>query len=450
MPQKATPSEKKFTEAEKRTTEAQIVEQAKRIDFYLTEYSVELLAQKMEKGDFEIPAYQREDTWEPERKSRFIESLLIGLPIPFLIFWEKPETGKLEVVDGSQRLRTIQQFVLGTFVLGELETLTELEGMRFGDLLTSRQRKVNNRSIRGIVLNEHADEQARFDIFDRINTGSKIANKAEVRRGALIGPFLDMVIDLATDPLFGELAPFTQKSVNLREREELVTRFFAYGDGLADYRDRPADFLFKYAKKMNAHFLAHPQAVEAYRRRFRDTMTFVKKVFPYGFRKSPSGIDTPRARFESIAIGAYTALKQDKSLARRSPDVSWLGEPEFQTVIGSDGANAIARLKGRIEFVRDPVVAGGVTWTSPWRSKTVSKKLTATSRSWPRWRTRFRAAFQKSEAKRSRCNNRKFFIPRCTYSFTIWSRPRRRGASEPSPARRQMAPSGSPPICQTR
>ena len=103
--------------------EAQIVEQSKRIEFYVTEYSVELLAQKMATGDFEIPAYQREDTWEPSRKSRFIESLLMGLPIPFLFFWERPESGRLEIVDGSQRLRTIQQFIHGDLMLGELDEL---------------------------------------------------------------------------------------------------------------------------------------------------------------------------------------------------------------------------------------------------------------------------------------------------------------------------------------
>ena len=90
--------------------ENQIVEQSKRIEYYLTDYSVELLALKMGKGEFEIPGYQREDTWEDERKSRFVESLLMGLPIPFLFFWERGD-GKLEVVDGSQRLRTIQQFI---------------------------------------------------------------------------------------------------------------------------------------------------------------------------------------------------------------------------------------------------------------------------------------------------------------------------------------------------
>ena len=69
------------TEEQVAAAEARIVEHSKRIEFYLTEYSVELLAAKMDNGDFEIPAYQREDTWEPARKSRFVESLLMGLPI---------------------------------------------------------------------------------------------------------------------------------------------------------------------------------------------------------------------------------------------------------------------------------------------------------------------------------------------------------------------------------
>jgi hypothetical protein len=343
-----------FTPEQIEAAEAQIVEQSKRIEFFLTEYSVELLASKMENGDFEIPPYQREDTWEPERKSRFIESLLIGLPIPFLFFWEQPTTGKLEIVDGSQRLRTIHQFVLGSLVLGELDVLTQLEGMGFRDLPKSRQRKINNRSVRGIVLNEHADDQARFEIFDRINTGSKIANKAEVRRGALIGPFLELVISLTEDPLFVELAPVPEKSVKLREREELITRFFAYGDGLDGYQDRPADFLFQYAKKMNAHFQDNPRTVAEYRQRFTDTMAFVSRVFPFGFRRREGLVATPRARFEAIAIGSYLALRTRPELASKPPDVtSWLTSDEFGEVIGSDGANVIRRLRNRINFVRD-------------------------------------------------------------------------------------------------
>ena len=87
-----------FNEEQITAAEAQIVNQSRKIEFYLTEYTIEILALKMSNGDFEVPAYQREYTWEPERKSRFIESVLMGLPIPFVFFWESPATGKLGVV----------------------------------------------------------------------------------------------------------------------------------------------------------------------------------------------------------------------------------------------------------------------------------------------------------------------------------------------------------------
>ena len=340
--------------------EAQIVEQSRRIDFYITEFSVELLANKMQDKEFEVPLYQREDTWEPERKSRFLESMLMGLPIPFLFFWEKPDTGKLEIVDGSQRLRTIQQFIRGSLAFGELERLTELEGLRFEDLPESRQRKIKNRSIRGIVLNEHADDQARFEIFDRINTSSKIANKAEVRRGALVGPFLDLTIALAQTLLFKQLAPVPAKSVNLREREELVTRFFAYSDGLDGYRDRPSDFLFQYAKGMNEGFTRNPELVDVYRCRFTDTMTFIHRVFPNGFRRKAGNTATPRARFEAIAVGSYLALNARPSLATEDVVVlPWLTGDEFKEATTSDGANVVFKLKRRLDFVRDHLLKGG-------------------------------------------------------------------------------------------
>ena len=342
------------TQAQIDAAEAQIVEQSKRIEFYLTEYSVELLALKMTRREFEIPAYQREDTWEDTRKSRFIESLLMGLPIPFLFFWEMPDTGQLEIVDGSQRLRTIQQFVCGNLVLGTLDTLTCLKGMSFGQLPESRQRKIRNRSIRGIVLNEHADMQARFDLFDRINTGSKVANKAEVRRGALSGPFLDLVIELSTNDTFVALAPLSQARVKLREREELVTRFFAYGDGLDGYRDKVSSFLFAYARRMTTQFAEHPEAIIEYRQRFADTMRFIQRVFPLGFRRTPAASVTTHARFEALAVGSYLALQQRPTLAKQRLDVTpWLDSAEFKSIVGSDGANVISRLKNRLYFVRD-------------------------------------------------------------------------------------------------
>jgi Protein of unknown function DUF262 len=338
--------------------EAQIVEQSKRIEFYLTEYSVELLADKMRSGEYVVPGYQREFTWEPERKSKFIESVLMGLPIPFIFFWEMPD-GKLEIVDGSQRLRTLEAFILGDFRLGELDQLTLVSGFTFKELPESRQRKVKNRSIRGIILNEHADENARLDMFERINTGSKIANMAEIRRGALAGPFLTMVIYLSKLQSFRDLAPMSAKAEKERGYEELVTRFFAYGDGLEDYKDRPSDFMFEYSRRMNMKFAEDKSLEESYKKRFVDTMDFVGRIFPNGFRKGTNGKATPRARFEAIAIGSYFALRQQPLLADAEPetvDVGWLSGEDFTEVTGSDGANAKARLNTRIDFVKDRLV----------------------------------------------------------------------------------------------
>lgn len=351
-------SQMRFPE-EVAAAEAQIVEQSKRIEFYITEYSVELLSLKMKQQDFAIPAYQREFTWEDDRKSRFLESVIMGLPIPFLFFWEMPD-GKLEVVDGSQRLRTICEFLLGDFTLGELDVLGRLSGFSFQELPESRQRKIKNRSIRGIVLNEHADEQARFDMFERINTGSKVANTAEVRRGALAGPFMHLVIELAEDERFGRLAPVPEKQALERGREELVTRFFAYGDGLEEYRDLPAKFLFEYSRKMNAQFDADPELASIYRARFDTTMEFVDKLFPHGFGKTERSTATPRARFEAIAIGSHLALLERPDLISthlHTSVESWLNGEEFRSVTGSDGANAIAKLQRRINFVREKLLA---------------------------------------------------------------------------------------------
>ena len=343
----------RFTPERIEAAENEIHEQAKRIEFYLTEFSLELLASKMENGDFEIPDYQREFTWEPKRQSRFIESVLMGLPIPFLFFWENPKSGKLEIVDGSQRLRTIKEFLLGDMSLGELEELPALKGFRFSDLPKSRQRKVQNRSIRGIVLNEYADEQARFTLFDRINTGSKIANMAEVRRGVLAGKFSDLVNSLAKEPLFTSLAPVTPKKRKEREREELITRFFAYSDGLDEYRDYVGRFNFNYTRKMNARF-EDPATVTAYRQRFLETMEFVHRNFPLGFKKTKKATETPRSRFEAIAIGSFLALQQCPALKKENVQVEeWLESSEFKQVTGSDGANARKKLERRIHFVRD-------------------------------------------------------------------------------------------------
>lgn len=340
--------QKKIDEAE-----AQIQTYSKKIDYYITEYTIEILAQKMRQKEYTVPEYQRDFTWEPERKSRFIESILIGLPIPFLFFWEDDETGKLEIVDGSQRLRTLEEYLYDSLVLSGLDRLKLLNGTRFTDLKDARQRKIKNKSIRGIVLTEDTDIESRVDLFERINTGSKVANKAEVRRGVLQGPFMDLVISLSRDEKFIQLAPVTDKQLKERLREELVTRFFAYGDGLDDYSDNVSPFLYRYTAKMNKAFDADKSLAQKYAHRFHMIMDFVACYFEHGFKKNKTAKTSPRTRFEAISVGAYWALQENPNLQTTQEKINeWINSGAFISEIRSDGANAIRRLKGRIEFVQ--------------------------------------------------------------------------------------------------
>ncbi|MDM5104002.1 DUF262 domain-containing protein [Aeromonas salmonicida] len=335
--------------------EEQILEFSKKIDFYTSEYTVEILADKVKKEEYFVPKYQRDFIWDLPRKSKFIESILIGLPIPFVFFWEDIETGKLEIVDGSQRLRTLEEYLNNRLVLDGLERLSALNGLKFSDLPLSRQRKIRNRSIRGIVLADKTDFESRIDLFERINTGSQVAEPAEVRRGVLRGPFMDFITSLTKNEDFRRLAPISTKLEKLREYEELITRFFAYSDGLDDYKDNVSSFIFNYISKMNSDF--DNDRVAEYTQRFERMLSFVDSTFPYGFRRTTKGKATPRARFEAIAIGSYLALEKNPYLNfTHKVGEEIINSSGFIKEVRSDGANAIGRLKGRCYFIRDALL----------------------------------------------------------------------------------------------
>ncbi len=340
-------------------TKVQQVEQAekeilaikKEVNFFMTEYNLEIISLKMERQEFYIPDYQRNFTWDDDRKSRFLESLIMGLPVPFLFFWETPK-GELEVIDGSQRLRTIEQYVTNNLTLVNLDKIPSLIGTKFEDLPRSRQLKILNIPIRGAVLGENADEAVRFDMFERINTGSLTAKPVEVRRGALRGEFQNLIEKLAQEDLLSKLAPISQVSKNLRTHDDMVTRFFAYGDGLDTYKDSPKNFLFSYVKKMNQQVQKSQMLLKDYEERFKNMLKFVDLHFPNGFTKSTKAKATPQVRFEAIAIGVDLAIRKNPLLLKSTAiDVSWLNCNEFIDLVSSGSANVKSKIENRINFV---------------------------------------------------------------------------------------------------
>jgi hypothetical protein len=354
--------------------EAEIRDQQAVIDYTVREYPVEVIVSKHSTGEEEgtneifVPEYQRDLVWDDRRQSKFIESLLIGLPIPYLfvadVGSDDPDnSGRLEIVDGTQRIRTLARFVNNKLRLEALTKLPALNGFVFSELPLPRQRRFNRITLRMIELTEKADEETRRDMFDRINTGSVMLNTMESRRGRMPGLFVDLIKELAATPLFHTLAPMNDATEKRFEREELVARFFAFRDGVEDYGKTKAgtvvsDFVDNYTQEKNAEFAAGNDAlINEYRKSWADMLEFVRDYFPYGFKKTIKSKSTPRVRFDAIAVGSALALTK-QSPPQGADNVSeWLTSPEFNVLTSSDAANNRSRVQKRIFFVRDRLLA---------------------------------------------------------------------------------------------
>ncbi|TAG73247.1 MAG: DUF262 domain-containing protein [Oscillatoriales cyanobacterium] len=141
--------------------EEQIDEIKQKIDYYTTEYAIEFIVDKY---------LEQDDAGLGNHQSRFIESIILGVPIAAMIVAEIEETGKIAIVDGAQRVMTLAAFLTNQFQLSNLQTLDSLNGSYFKDLAPSRQRKFKNTSIRTIVLSDKADEKVINEVFCRINS----------------------------------------------------------------------------------------------------------------------------------------------------------------------------------------------------------------------------------------------------------------------------------------
>jgi hypothetical protein len=341
--------------------EAQIVEKQRDVDYDTKEYPVETVVDKYSIGlatdenEIFIPDYQRDLSWDKRRQSRFIESVLIGLPVPYVFVADVSTADKtearLEVVDGSQRIRTLYEFMKNRLALVGLKKLDSLNGFKFSDMPPARQRRFARRTLRMIELTEKADEEIRRDIFERINTGSDELREMEKRRGIRPGPMTDFLSECAKLEIFQRMVPIAAAAAKRREREELVLRFFAYLDRYGLFKHSVVKFLDEYLKDMNSKGVDG----EVLKHKFVRMLEFVEGYFPLGFKKASTHTVVSRIRFEAIAVGVALALDVKPGLVPK--DKSWLESPELRRLTTSDASNSRVKVVGRIEFVRDSLLA---------------------------------------------------------------------------------------------
>ncbi len=218
-----------------------------------------------EEPDLDLaPDFQRDYVWDNTRKSRLIESILLNIPLP-VFYLARDKNGKIQVVDGVQRLTTIYKFFKNEFKLNHLEYLEEECGGRyFKKNNVSDDKNLQPKLVRALrqyqidcnIIEPSTPENVKLDIFKRLNTGGKSLNKQEVRHAFMKKEIRDFVRELVAAPEF-ECA--TDRSINDKRMmaQELVLRYIGfyslYIDGFmqADYSTKMDEFLDNVAVTLN-------------------------------------------------------------------------------------------------------------------------------------------------------------------------------------------------------
>lgn len=266
------------------------------ITSYGADYPVDGLVKRIEQGDIVVPTFdpevppggsmqgfQRKLVWSRRQAERFIESLLLGFPVPG-IFLVKQPNGVLLVLDGAQRLRTLQSFYKGVFRGQEFkleEVQPEWQHKRYDDLDPADRRRLDNSIIHATVIkqDEDSDHESVYLIFERLNTGGTLLQPQEIRVALYSGPFVEVLRDLNDHPSWRTL--FGKKSPHLKDHE-LILRVFAMIDRADEYKRPMKEFLNEYMKA-NRQLQVRPKA--GLEKLFRDaTDTILANIGDGAFR----------------------------------------------------------------------------------------------------------------------------------------------------------------------
>lgn len=235
--------------------------------------SVDTLVEQWRSEMLLLPELQREYVWDNVRASRLIESLLLNIPIPILYFVERPDA-KYEVIDGHQRVKSVVRYINNEFRLASLRVLNELKGLRFHQLPEREQRFLRTRVMRAIVVTVDSHPLMKFEIFERLNTGSIALNAQEIRNALNQGLFNSLLKELEVYPAFRECLGTPKPRKRMVDRE-LIVRFFAMAANLNEYRPPLVRFLNNY---MNGAKSAPEEVVEESRQLFHTTISKVAKT----------------------------------------------------------------------------------------------------------------------------------------------------------------------------
>jgi Protein of unknown function DUF262 len=340
-------------------------EKQKELVTSVVDYNLSSLSDLVKSGSIDLsPKYQRRYRWDNNRKSKLIESLLMNVPVP-PIFLNEDAYGQYSVIDGKQRLTAISEFMSNRLTLAGLEIFSDINGRRFSDLPSKFQTVIKTRpTLRAIIVLRQSDEDVKFEVFQRLNTGGVAANSQEIRNSTYPGRFNDLILKLSERSEFHNLLGIKDKSksaIYMEMRDvEFVLRYFTFrknwnnfsGRGIKDSMDRfmtsnqnPSDDSLLEMEKSFLDTLKCVKAAfgnEAFRRFLVEKRTWRKQVIAALFDAQMFACD---GRIDQIASIKKNSSKIIASLEKAFED------PTFDESI-SGATNNIGKFRFRIEKIK--------------------------------------------------------------------------------------------------
>ncbi|MFD4543710.1 DUF262 domain-containing protein [Streptomyces bauhiniae] len=293
------------------------------------DFSFNELADMHESGELIIdPDFQRVFRWTEGARSRFIESLLLELPIP-PIFLIETEEREYELIDGLQRISSFLHFrgeVEGedALVLSECDIVEELNGRTYANLPRALQIKLKRSYVRAEILRKGSDPRLRYYMFKRLNTGGAPLSMQEVRNATirlLSNDFNHFIMGLSSDADFVDcISTISSTASDRRFDEELVLRFFAFKNSIEDYRHDIADFLTAYMESVSdplePRSFDYGQEEQVFRKTFK-VIRRLGEILGYGPKilGTVTRAGVPRRQFsvfhfEGIALGLQKVINR--------------------------------------------------------------------------------------------------------------------------------------------
>lgn len=228
------------------------------------DFSFNELADMHADGELIIePEFQRMFRWTPGAQARFIESLLLELPIPPIFLIER-EDRVYELIDGLQRISSYLHFrgelvIDGKrqepLVLSDCDIVPELNGVTYKELPRALEIKLKRSYIRAEILRKESDPRLRYYMFKRLNTGGEVLSEQELRNATirlLSNDFNEFISNLSQNPDFKFcIESISPNQMKRKFDQELVLRFFAYKNSLDSYIHDVADFLTDYMEDVS-------------------------------------------------------------------------------------------------------------------------------------------------------------------------------------------------------